>query len=316
MRTPSARGRDLVDLRRLEVVPEDRRGGGRRRARPRSPRAAWRSGRPAGRGRSPSGARAGSGSGARSSRRRCGSSIFPASISSPYSRSEKPPPLPIRAPLEVDGDRAAEDEVDLGELVAGRPPGRGAAAPLIVAASRTAAFDRRLGSSSRNGCWSRSRGTAITSFLPSSSARRRAWVCGESGLALITCARFHVRWLGELLRRELGAGEVREFGPRRPETVRPPRGPSPSTRRVSPGPWTACRENIFARGRAAYWSESGQRRAATMRRRWLTRDAHPWRITRCLPRRPARPRRASSCPSAGPPRSCVSCCPRSSRTGG
>ena len=45
----------------------------------------------------------------------------------------------------------------------------------------------------RNGCWSRSRGTAITSVFPSSSASRRACVWGESGLALITCARFQAR---------------------------------------------------------------------------------------------------------------------------
>ena len=34
----------------------------------------------------------------------------------------------------------------------------------------------------------------MTTILPSSSASLRTWVCGESGLALITRARFHSRW--------------------------------------------------------------------------------------------------------------------------
>ena len=34
----------------------------------------------------------------------------------------------------------------------------------------------------------------MITVLPSSSASRRAWVCGESGLALITRARFQSRW--------------------------------------------------------------------------------------------------------------------------
>ena len=34
----------------------------------------------------------------------------------------------------------------------------------------------------------------MITVLPSSSAIRRAWVCGESGLALITRARFQSRW--------------------------------------------------------------------------------------------------------------------------
>ena len=42
-------------------------------------------------------------------------------------------------------------------------------------------------------CGSRRRGTAITIVLPSSRARRRTWVWGESGFALITWARFQIR---------------------------------------------------------------------------------------------------------------------------
>ena len=66
-------------------------------------------------------------------------------------------------------------------------------APLIVAASRFCLAESLRGSSSRNGCVSRSRGTAMISVLPSSRAIRRAWVWGESGLTLITRARFHRR---------------------------------------------------------------------------------------------------------------------------
>ena len=58
----------------------------------------------------------------------------------------------------------------------------------MVAASRSSWAESPRGSSSRNGCWSRRRGTAITSTLPCSSASRRAWVWGESGLALTVVA--------------------------------------------------------------------------------------------------------------------------------
>src|SRR3954471_20048209 len=66
-------------------------------------------------------------------------------------------------------------------------------APLIVAASFIAAFESRFGSSTRKGWGSRSRGTAMIIVLPSSRAMRRACVCGESGFALITRARFQSR---------------------------------------------------------------------------------------------------------------------------
>ena len=65
---------------------------------------------------------------------------------------------------------------------------------MIVAASFSAAFESCFGSSTRKGWGSRSRGTAMITVLPSSSASRRAWVCGESGFALITRARFQSRW--------------------------------------------------------------------------------------------------------------------------
>ena len=65
-----------------------------------------------------SGARGGSGSDGRGGDLVC-SSILPASIRSPYSRSEKPPPLPTRRAAEVHRDRPAEHEVDLRELLQG-----------------------------------------------------------------------------------------------------------------------------------------------------------------------------------------------------
>ena len=64
----------------------------------------------------------------------------------------------------------------------------------MVAASRSCEGSRWRGSSSRNGCWSRSRGTAITSTLPCSSASRRACVWGESGFALSVCAPVQAGW--------------------------------------------------------------------------------------------------------------------------
>ena len=120
------------------------------------------------------------------------SSILPASISSPYSRSEKPPPLPIRAPVRFTATEPQSTKSISGiSSSATTRPWR--SAPLIVAASRTCALFSLRGSRRRKGCWSRSRGTAMTSCLPSSRARRRPWVWGESGLALTTCARFQVR---------------------------------------------------------------------------------------------------------------------------
>src|SRR5918995_2439433 len=121
------------------------------------------------------------------------SSILPASISSPYSRSENPPPFPIRAPL-----RFTATEPQRTKSISGRSssattrPWR--IAPLIVAASRTCLAESLRGSRSRNGCVARSRGTAMIRVLPSSRAIRRTCVCGESGLTLITRARFHRRW--------------------------------------------------------------------------------------------------------------------------
>ena len=86
--------------------------------------------------------------------------------------------------LEVDRDRAAEDQVDLRHLlevdhlaVAQRSLDRRRLAQLL-------AVESRFGSSSRKGWSARSRGTAITSVLPCSSASRRAWVWGASGIGL------------------------------------------------------------------------------------------------------------------------------------
>ena len=106
--------------------------------------------------------------------------------------SEKPPPLPIRAPLRLTATEPQSTRSMSGSSSSATTrPWR--SAPLIVAASRICSASSSRGSRSRNGCWSRSRGTAITIVFPSSSARRRACVCGESGFALITRARFQVR---------------------------------------------------------------------------------------------------------------------------
>ena len=131
------------------------------------------------------------------------------SASSAYSRSLKPPPLPIRAPFEVDRDGAGQDQVQLRHLLeVDHLPCL--SAPLIVAASRSCFLVSLAGSSSRNGCASRRRGTAITSVLPCSSASRRAWVCGASGLALIVFARFQAAWRASRSAAALGVGEVRD----------------------------------------------------------------------------------------------------------
>ena len=65
---------------------------------------------------------------------------------------------------------------------------------MIVAASFSACFESFAGSRTRKGWGSRRRGTAMITVLPSSRATRRAWVWGESGLALIVRARFQSRW--------------------------------------------------------------------------------------------------------------------------
>ncbi len=120
------------------------------------------------------------------------SSIFPASIRIPYSRSWKPPPLPILAPVRFTATEPQRTKSISGiSSSATIRPCR--SAPLIVAASRICFAFSFFGSRTRNGCLWRSRGTAITRAFPSSRARRRPCVWGESGFAFTTRARFQAR---------------------------------------------------------------------------------------------------------------------------
>ena len=196
-----------MDLGRLEVVPEDAAG-----------RSYWRSTSITARGvairstgRSCSvaaGARAGSGSGARWSRR---------GVVVDLARRRSEPVLEVgeaaaladpRA-AEVDGDRAAEHEVDLRQLLDGDHP------PV----AQRALDRRRLAHLLARACADRGGGTgagragAAPPSRPSCPPRARAaraWVWGESGLALITLGALPEPVAGELLGGQLGAGEVRD----------------------------------------------------------------------------------------------------------
>ena len=78
----------------------------------------------------------------------------------------------------------------------------------------------------------------MISVLPSSRAIRRAWVCGESGLTLITRARFQTRWPASFSAASLAPAKfgIRPLGAG--ESARRPRGPSPSRR---PRTWSLVR---------------------------------------------------------------------------
>ena len=208
-RSPSAPGSGSRGSAAAAGGPRGSRGAAGTGARARSPRGGSRSGRP---GRSCAVI-------SRCSRRIwigwtvvatvVWSSILPASISSPYSRSEKPPPLPTRAPLRLTATEPQRTKSISGSSSSATTrPCR--SAPLIVAASRTCLAESLRGSSSRKGCGSRSRGTAMISVLPSSSARAPG-----VGLRRVRVHLDHLGALpepvaGELLGRELGAGEVRD----------------------------------------------------------------------------------------------------------
>src|SRR3954453_2379594 len=146
-------------------------------------------------------------------------SILPISTISPYSRSEKPPPLPRRAPFRFTATEPVSTRSSSG--TSSRSITLPClSAPLIVAASRISSSLSRLGSSSRKGCWSRSRGTAITRTLPSVRASLRTWVWGESGLALITSALSQPEWRGSLSAAPLAPAKlgIRPSAPGKRET--------------------------------------------------------------------------------------------------
>ena len=169
-------------------------------------------------------------------------------------------------------------------------------APLIVAASRTCSAVSCCGSRSRKGCWSRSRGTAITSVFPSSSARRRAWVWGESGFALITRARFQVRCPASFSAASLAPAKlgIRPSAPGKRET--PSRSIAFQTARLT---WSLDRIG----------AEILCGDLVSCRRTSLSQSLDR------SPRGRRGGRRRSGCPSAGRPSRCASCCPRSSPSG-
>lgn len=135
--------------------------------------------------------------------------IRPAAVASANSRSAKPPPLPSRAPSSA----AATQPMTT------RPTGASSArltrraerdAPLIDAAFRGGSL-RWSGSSAKNGSAAASRGTAMYTVLPSSSARWRTGSCAESGLAFTVRAARHP---GRPRRRSAAASAPVKFGMR------------------------------------------------------------------------------------------------------
>jgi hypothetical protein len=115
--------------------------------------------------------------------------IRPASASRANSRSEKPPPLPIRAPWRLTATLPQTTRsTGCSSAIPTRRPAR--AEPVMEAARRGGTW-RRSGSSKMNGRSSARRGTAMYRSLPSARARARTGSWGASGLALTTRAARH-----------------------------------------------------------------------------------------------------------------------------
>src|SRR5215469_12957022 len=115
--------------------------------------------------------------------------IRPAAAARANSRSAKPPPLPSRAPSSLAATLPMTTRAT-GASSARLTRRADLDAPLIEAAFRGGS-DRWSGSRAKNGSGSASRGTAMYTVLPSSSARCRTGSCAESGLAFRVLAACH-----------------------------------------------------------------------------------------------------------------------------
>src|SRR5689334_6603578 len=106
--------------------------------------------------------------------------IRPAAVASANSRSANPPPLPSRAPSSPAATQPITTR-STGASSASVTRRAERVAPLIEAALRGGSL-RCAGSRAKNGSGSASRGTAMYTVLPSSSARWRTGHWAESGL--------------------------------------------------------------------------------------------------------------------------------------
>jgi hypothetical protein len=116
--------------------------------------------------------------------------ISPAAAASANSRSANPPPLPSRAPSSATATEPITTR-STGDSEASATRRADRVAPLIEAALRGGSL-RWSGSRAKNGSSSASRGTAMNTVLPSSSARWRTGSCAESGFALSVRERCHI----------------------------------------------------------------------------------------------------------------------------
>ena len=167
-------------------------------------------------------------------------SILPASQQQPVLEVREAAALAEPRALEVHGHRAGQHQVELRHLVeVDHLPWR--SAPLIVAASRSCSSSSLRGSSRRNGCWSRRRGTAITSVLPCVEREPARVGLRGVGVRLDRLGAPSRPGGGRAARRRPWRRRSWGSGPRRPGSATRPRDPSSATRPGVPGPSCASR---------------------------------------------------------------------------
>src|SRR6266513_3163842 len=166
--------------------------------------------------------------------------IRPAAAARANSRSAKPPPLPSRAPSSPTATLPITTR-STGESSASVTRRAECDAPRIEAALRGGSL-RWAGSRAKNGSGSASRGTAMYTVLPSSSARCRTGSCAESGLAFTVPAACHTSVARS---RSAAASAPEKFG------MRPAAPGNRATRAALISDHTSCRRAAFAASTSA-----------------------------------------------------------------
>jgi hypothetical protein len=166
--------------------------------------------------------------------------ISPAAVASANSRSANPPPLPSRAPSSPAATQPITTR-STGETSARVTRRADRDAPLIEAAFRGGSL-RWAGSRAKNGSGPASRGTAMYTVLPSSSARWRTGHWAESGLALTVPAACQA---DSACRRSAAASAPVKFG------MRPAAPGNRATFAARIADHTSCRMAAFAASRSA-----------------------------------------------------------------
>ncbi len=166
--------------------------------------------------------------------------IRPAAVASANSRSANPPPLPSRAPSSPAATQPITTRLT-GDRSASATRRAERAAPLIEAALRGGSLSR-AGSRAKNGSGPASRGTAMYTVLPSSSARCRTGHWAESGLDFMALAACQAGWERS---RSAAASAPVKFG------MRPAAPGNRATFAARIAVHTSCRRAAFAASRSA-----------------------------------------------------------------